>query len=112
MMNSEKGFGRKVLEVFEKHGMSFEHMPSGIDTMSVIVHKAEFEKAETAVIEALKRAVNPDHIEIDRDVALLAVVGRGMKSQRGTAARIFASLAHNNINSKNVPLISRFRYQY
>lgn len=102
MMNSEKGFGRKVLEVFEKHGMSFEHMPSGIDTMSVIVHKAEFEKAETAVIEALKRAVNPDHIEIDRDVALLAVVGRGMKSQRGTAARIFASLAHNNINIKMI----------
>ncbi len=102
MMNSEKGFGRRVLEVFEKHGLNFEHMPSGIDTMSIVVHKAEFEKAEQAIIEGLKRAVNPDHIEVDRDVALVAVVGRGMKSQRGTAARIFASLAHNNINIKMI----------
>ncbi len=102
MMNSEKGFGRRVLEVFEKHGLNFEHMPSGIDTMSVIVHKAEFEKAEQAILEGLKRAVNPDHIEVDRDVALVAVVGRGMKSQRGTAARIFASLAHNNVNIKMI----------
>ncbi len=102
MMNSELGFGRKVLEIFEKHGISFEHIPSGIDTMSIVVHKNEFEKAEQNIIDSIKRAVNPDHIEIDRDVALVAVVGRGMKSQRGTAARIFASLAHNNINIKMI----------
>lgn len=102
MMNAELGFGRKVLEIFEKHGISFEHIPSGIDTMSIVVHKSEFEKAEHSIIDGIKRAVNPDHIEIDRDVALVAIVGRGMKSQRGTAARIFASLAHNNINIKMI----------
>ncbi len=102
MMNQELGFGRRVLEVFEKNGVSFEHVPSGIDTMSVIVHKAEFEKKEREIIEGLYRNVKPDHIEIDRDIALLAVVGRGMKSQRGTAARIFASLAHQNVNVKMI----------
>ena len=102
MMNAELGFGRKVLQIFEKHGISFEHIPSGIDTMSIVVHKSEFEKAEHSIIDGIKRAVNPDHIEIDRDVALVAIVGRGMKSQRGTAARIFASLAHNNINIKMI----------
>ncbi len=102
MMNQELGFGRRVLEVFEKNGVSFEHVPSGIDTMSVIVHKTEFEKKEHEIIEGLYRNVKPDHVEIDRDIALLAVVGRGMKSQRGTAARIFASLAHNNVNIKMI----------
>lgn len=102
MMNSELGFGRRVLEVFENNGISFEHMPSGIDTMSIIVRKDEFEAKEPQIIEALKKAVLPDNIEIDRDVALLAVVGRGMKSQRGTAARIFAALAHANVNVKMI----------
>ncbi len=102
MMNSELGFGRRVLEAFENNGVSFEHMPSGIDTMSIIVHKDEFEAKEPQIIEALKTSVSPDKIEIDRDVALLAVVGRGMKSQRGTAARIFAALAHAKVNVKMI----------
>lgn len=102
MMNSELGFGRRVLEAFENNGVSFEHMPSGIDTMSIIVHKDEFEAKESQIIEALKTSVSPDKIEIDRDVALLAVVGRGMKSQRGTAARIFAALAHAKVNVKMI----------
>lgn len=102
MMNSQLGFGRKVLEVFEKNGVSFEHIPSGIDTMSIIVRKDEFEKKEKLIIEGIKRNLNPDHIEVDRDIALVAVVGRAMKSQRGTAARIFASLAHRNVNVKMI----------
>lgn len=102
MMNSELGFGRRVLEVFEKYGISFEHMPSGIDTMSIVVHRDEFEEKEAMIIHALRTAVNPDKIEIDRDVALVAVVGRGMKSHRGTAARIFAALAHAKINVKMI----------
>lgn len=102
MMNSELGFGRKVLEVFESFGISFEHMPSGIDTMSIIVHKDVLEEKEEAIIRALYDTVKPDHIEIDRDMALIAVVGRGMRSQRGTAARIFAALAHAKINVKMI----------
>ena len=60
MMNSEVGFGRKVLEVFEKNGISFEHMPSGIDTMSVLVHQDEFQEKEQSVLAGIQRAVHPD----------------------------------------------------
>ena len=102
MMNSEIGFGRKVLEVLEKNGISFEHMPSGIDTMSVIVNRADLEAKEDAVIAGLKRNVNPDHIDIERDLALIAIVGRGMKSTRGTAGRIFSALAHKHVNVKMI----------
>lgn len=102
MMNSELGFGRRVLEAFEDNGVSFEHMPSGIDTMSIIVHKDEFEAREQAIIKELETTCSPDKVEIDRDVALLAVVGRGMRAQRGTAARIFAALAHAKVNVKMI----------
>ncbi len=102
MMNSELGFGRKVLEVFEKNGISFEHMPSGIDTMSVIVHQAEFEPKEQEILSGLHRNVHPDSIEIESDLALIAVVGRAMKSNRGTAGRIFSALAHAHVNVKMI----------
>lgn len=102
MMNSEIGFGRKVLEVLEDNNISFEHTPSGIDTMSIVVNKTDLEKVEDKIISGLKNAVNPDHIEIDKDFALLAIVGRGMKSTRGTAARIFAALAHNHVNVRMI----------
>lgn len=80
MMNSEIGFGRKVLQVFEDNGISFEHMPSGIDTMTVIVHQDEFVEKEQKVLAELHRAVNPDSIELESNLALIAVVGRGMKN--------------------------------
>ncbi len=102
MMNSEIGFGRKVLQVFEDQGISFEHMPSGIDTLTVFVHQDEFEEKEQQVIAGLHRLVNPDYIEMESDLALIAVVGRAMKSQRGTAGRIFSALAHANINVKMI----------
>ena len=101
-MNSEVGFGRKVLQAFEESGISFEHMPSGIDTLSVFVHQPEFEGKEQVVLSTLHRLAKPDSIEIDADLALVAVVGRGMKSNRGVAARVMASLAHNNINVKMI----------
>lgn len=102
MMNSEIGFGRKVLEAFESQGISFEHVPSGIDTMSIFVHQEEFEGKEQAVLSAIHRLAEPDEIELESDLALIAVVGRGMKSIRGVAARIFAALAHVNINIKMI----------
>ena len=102
MMNSEIGFGRKVLEVLEKNGISFEHVPSGIDTMSIIVNKNDLQAKEDEVIAGIKRNVNPDNIEIERDFALVAIVGRGMKSTRGTAGRIFSALAHNHVNVKMI----------
>ena len=102
MMNAELGFGRKVLEVFEKNGISFEHMPSGIDTMSVVVHQAEFEPKEQEILAGLHRNVQPDSIEIESGLALVAIVGRAMKSNRGTAGRIFSALAHAHVNVKMI----------
>ena len=102
MMNSEIGFGRKVLQAFEDNGISFEHVPSGIDTMTVFVHQDEFMDKEQKVVSALHRLADPDCVEIEADLALIAVVGRGMKSTRGTAGRIFSALAHANVNVKMI----------
>lgn len=102
LMNSEIGFGRRVLQAFEDNGISFEHMPSGIDTLTVFVHQDEFADKEQKVTAALHRTAHPDSIEIEADLALIAVVGRGMKSTRGTAGRIFSALAHANVNVKMI----------
>lgn len=102
MMNSEIGFGRRVLEEFEKQGISFEHIPSGIDTMSVVVHQDEFEEHEQKVLAGIQRAVEPDCLEIEGDLALIAVVGRAMRANRGTAGRIFSALAHAEVNIKMI----------
>ena len=102
MMNSEIGFCRKVLQVFEENNVSIEHMPSGIDTMTIFVHKDVFEEKEQKILAEIHKAVNPDHIELESDLALIAIVGRGMKSTRGTAGRIFSALAHAHINVKMI----------
>ncbi len=102
MMNSETGFGMKVLKVLFENGLSFEHMPSGIDTMSIIVDSAKLESVRDKVIAQLRREVAPDHIDVEDGIALLAVVGRRMKNTRGTVARIFASMAHARINVKMI----------
>lgn len=102
LMNSEVGFGRKVLGAFEDSGISFEHMPSGIDTMTVFVHQDEFEEKEQKVIADINKATHPDSIELESDLALIAVVGRGMRSTRGTAGRLFSALAHAHINVKMI----------
>lgn len=101
-MNTEVGFGRKVLSVFEENGISFEHIPSGIDTMGVLVHQSEFEEMEQKILAGIHRSVDPDVLNVEPDIALIAVVGRGMRSVRGTAGRIFSSLAHANVNIKMI----------
>ncbi|MBO5998583.1 MAG: aspartate kinase [Lachnospiraceae bacterium] len=102
LMNSEIGFGRKVLQAFEENGISFEHMPSGIDTMTIVVHEDEFIEKEQRVVSAIHRLAAPDSIEIESDIALIAVVGRGMRSVRGTAGRIFSALAHAQVNVRMI----------
>lgn len=101
-MNSEVGFCRKVLQVFEDNDISIEHMPSGIDTMTIFVHQDEFEEKEQKVISGIHRAVEPDLVELESDLALIAVVGRGMKATRGTSGRIFSALAHAHVNVKMI----------
>lgn len=102
MMNSQIGFCRKVLQVFEDHGISIEHMPSGIDTMTVFVHQSEFEEKEQKVLAAIHQAVQPDNIELESDLSLIAIVGRGMRSKRGTSGRVFSALAHSHVNVKMI----------
>lgn len=102
MMNGQVGFCRKMLEVFESNEIPIEHMPSGIDTLSVFVHQDEFAEKEQKVIAGIHRAVEPDVLELESDLALIAVVGRAMKTARGTSGRIFSALAHANINVKMI----------
>lgn len=102
MMNNELGFGMKVLNVLYNNGVSFEHMPSGIDTMSITVDSAKLAPVREKVIAEIRKEVNPDHIEIEDGIAILAIVGRRMKNTRGTVARVFASMAHARINVKMI----------
>ncbi len=97
-MNSEVGFGRKVLEVFEENEISFEHLPSGIDTMSVVVASSTLEGRREKVMNAIVRAVKPDSVFIEDELALIAVVGRGMVKAKGTSARVCDALARADIN--------------
>lgn len=102
MMNSEVGFGRKVLQALEDNQISFEHMPSGIDTMTVVLHASEFLAKEQQIISAIHRMAAPDSIEIETDLALIAVVGRGMRSASGTAGKLFSALAEEDVNVKMI----------
>ncbi len=102
MMNEEKGFGRRLLQVLERHDLSFEHLPSGIDTMSVVINDHELSGKEDDIIADLIETCSPDTIGVEKNIALIAVVGRGMKNAKGTAAALFDSLAKADINIKMI----------
>ena len=102
MMNSEIGFGRKVLEVLEEHNVSFEHLPSGIDTMGIVVSDAELGDKTDAIIKDITKEVAPDHIGVEDGLALIAVVGRGMISAKGTAGRVFRAIASKGVNIRMI----------
>ncbi|MGN0771007.1 MAG: aspartate kinase [Christensenellales bacterium] len=102
MMNSELGFARRVLSVFEYYNVSFEHMPSGIDTLSIVVADSELAGKEDVIIDRIKKTVNPDNIEIKTGVSLIATVGHGMSYNPGTAARLCGALAKANINIRMI----------
>lgn len=102
MMNAELGFGRKVLEVIEENGLSFEHFPSGIDTMSVVLHAKELQEKRADIMSGICKAVNPENIFFEENLALIAIVGRSMVKAKGTAARIFNALAESNVNIRMI----------
>ena len=102
MMNAEVGFGRKVLDVLEDHDISFEHLPSGVDTMSVIVHTSDLDEHREKVIASLNKRVRPDSIVCEDGLALLAVVGRGMVKAKGTAARVFYAISNADVNIRMI----------
>lgn len=102
MMNSEIGFGRKVLSVLEFEGISFEHVPSGIDTLSVVIRDEYIAGKMQKVLSALQESVNADNIEIHSGLSLIATVGHNMASRLGTAARVFGALADSNVNIRMI----------
>jgi len=102
LMNQQRGFGRRVLEVLEAHDISFEHMPTAIDSMSVIVSSEEIEGHESSVIQELTRVLQPDRIESIGDLALIATVGEGMAYRVGVAGRLFAALKDASVNVRMI----------
>lgn len=98
MMNAEVGFGRKVLSVLEDSKVPFEHLPSGIDTMSVVVNTACIDEIRDQVVRSICLKTTPDSVAIEDGLALIAIVGRGMARSKGTAARVFTALSKADIN--------------
>ncbi|MBQ8320244.1 MAG: aspartate kinase [Clostridia bacterium] len=99
MMNAEIGFARKVLSVIEKHGVSLEHLPSGIDSMSIVIDNTFLQEKEIErIVEEIEAAVSLDRIYVHENVALIATVGHGMAKSIGTSARLFKALSEAGIN--------------
>lgn len=101
MMNSEIGFVRKVLSCFERYGIPIEHIPSGIDTMTVVFSAVDA-STQNALMEAVRNEVKPDHMSLTTDTALIAIVGHGMRARPGTAARAINRLSNANINLRMI----------
>lgn len=102
-MNSEVGFVRKVLSVFERFNISVEHIPSGIDTMSVVVEGSCMDNFRLEqILECIKAEVEPDFMRVSENIALVATVGHGMSSSVGTSARLFKALADAGVNIKMI----------
>jgi aspartate kinase len=98
LMNKEVGFGRRLFSILEGHGISFEHAPSGIDTMSVIVADRELEGKSQLLLEEMRKELSPDRVEILAGYALIATVGEGMSHHPGIAAKLFGALGQAGVN--------------
>jgi aspartate kinase len=100
-MNNEIGFLRRILTLFEELQINFEHIPTGIDTLCIVLETAEMKK-HPDITDRIKEVAGLNHIVVESGLAMIAIVGRGMKERRGTAARIFAALAHAKINVRTI----------
>ena len=102
MMNAEVGFTARLFTILAEHGVAFEHCPSGIDTISVVVNTESFSHARNSILIAIQKALEPDAMTVEDGLAMIAVVGHGMVYSKGTAARIFKALADANINIRMI----------
>ncbi|VYT90980.1 aspartate kinase [Clostridium tertium] len=102
MMNSELGFCRKVLSILEQNCISYENMPSGIDTVCVVISDSQLKNKTEILVDEIKRTCNPDSILVHPNMALIATVGNGMSSNKGIAAKIFTSLSEANVNIRMI----------
>ncbi len=103
-MNAQIGFCHRLLEAFDENHITFEHMPSGIDTISVILPLEEYRQKQEAIMASLQRLLRPDKISVDEDMALVTVVGKGMRSRSGIAARFFGALGDAGVNIKMIDM--------
>ena len=102
MMNSQRGFMAKVMDIFADYGVPFEHCPTGIDTMSVIVATDYFRENREPILRKIHEKVRPDVVVVEHGLALVAVVGQGMVSYKGVAAKIFGAIADAGINIRMI----------
>lgn len=102
LMNQELGFARRLLSVLEVNGISFEHMPSGIDTISLVIADRELDGKIDRIVSDIKTECRPDAISVAGGLALIATVGRGMAYTPGIAARLFDALGHGGINIRMI----------
>jgi aspartate kinase len=99
LMNREVGFGRRFLQIFEEQGISFEHMPSGVDNISIILREAAFDPdVEQRVTRRIRADLDPDSVDVERGLALVMLVGEGMRFTIGLAARACRALADAGVN--------------
>ena len=98
LMNKERGFGRRVLGILETKGISYELSPSGIDSLCVVIDQKQFDGAEEDVLQEIRNACQPDSIDVERNLALIATVGHGMSRRIGVSSRLFAALASAGVN--------------
>ena len=101
-MNGQTGFGARLLYIFSRNGVPFEHCPTGIDTISVVVNGSMFDSKRDEILREIKNELSPDFITIEKNLAVIAVVGEGMVSARGTAAKIFGALADSGVNIRMI----------
>jgi len=101
-MNAEIGFGRKVLSCLEKFGIPFEHIPSGIDSLCVVIADCRIDGCSTQLIDEIHRVCNPDSVEVSSNMALIATVGRGMIRRVGISAKLFTALAAGGVNVRMI----------
>ena len=102
LMNAEIGFGRKVLEVFEDNDLSFEHLPSGIDSVSLVVETGKSAPYIYQAMGDLEKEIKPDSLHVTDGMAVVAAVGRKMAFQPGSSGKIFAKLGENGINIRMI----------
>jgi len=102
LMNQERGFGRRLLQILESHGISFEHTPTSIDSMSVIMEEEELDGRREAVMDEIQRVLQPDRLEMLDGLAMIATVGQGMSHTIGIAGRLFTALADAGVNIRMI----------
>lgn len=102
LLNAEQGFCRKLLSILEGNGVSFENMPSGIDSVSLVIEDSELGDKLDGIIEEIKKQCNPDSIEVYPNMALISTVGRGMDRTKGISSKVFRGLAEGDVNIRMI----------